>query len=431
MSAVYWLLAADSLPVRAAAPEPPPARVDVAVLGAGFAGLSIALDLLRTAPGLWVALIEANQVGHGASGRNAGLVFPVAVLPWLLPGSAGGHDPYRSQRLMHARVTTHARQLSQEYPDAEVRAARLVLLASNRLTAAGLAWVGDVLDRTGIAAEHWPAEQVTAACGAPARAALVLDAWTIQPALLAAQLAARFVAAGGTLHERTRVSAVVPTRTGVTVHAGDATVQADHVVVCTGAYTGALAVPDPLRARPVHSYMRASLGLPESTTATLGGDGLFVSAPGLGMPYWRVHGRRLLFGGLDISGLTPGSAADGLRSAHRRVDRLLRRRLPGAAGLLAAYRWGGAMHVTPSEAPYLAHSATSDRVVYAVGFGGSGVALTLNSGPLVRDLVLGPTTADPEAVALRQAIQSTSIPWRSLATTVRPGVTHLLRGLVQ
>ena len=82
------------------------------------------------------------------------------------------------------------------------------------------------------------------------------------------------------------------------------------------------------------------------------------------------------------------------------------------------------MHVTPTEAPHLARCASSDRIVYAVGFGGSGVALTLNAGPLVRDLILGPTTADPDAVTLREAIQATTIPWRSLATTIRPGVSH-------
>lgn len=423
MSTVYWR-GADAPTGNGPVPD----RVDVAVIGAGFAGLSIALDLLHTAPGLRVALIEANHVGHGASGRNAGLIFPVAVLPWLLPGSAGGHDPYRSQRLMYERVTAHARRLHEEYPTAEVRPVRLAMIAGNRLTAAGLAWVTDVLHTTGIGVDRWSAEEVMAACRAPARAATVMDAWTIQPAKLAAALAARVVATGGTLHEGARVSAVVPTREGVVVHVGDATVRADHVVICTGAYTGALTAPEPPDARPVHTYMRASEPLTEATASAFGGEELFLSAPGLGMAYWRVHDRRLLFGGLDIGGLTPGAAADALPRAHRGVDRLLHRLLPAAAEFPASYRWGGAMHVTPTEVPHLARCATSDRVVYAVGFGGSGVALTLNAGPLVRDLVLGPTTADPAAVALREALQATSIPWRSLLATIRPGLRNLLRG---
>ena len=45
-------------------------RCDVAVVGAGFTGLSTALYLAER--GYDVAIIEANRVGWGASGRNGG-----------------------------------------------------------------------------------------------------------------------------------------------------------------------------------------------------------------------------------------------------------------------------------------------------------------------------------------------------------------------
>jgi ribulose 1,5-bisphosphate synthetase/thiazole synthase len=45
-------------------------RCDVAVVGAGFTGVSTALHLAEW--GYDVALIEANRVGWGASGRNGG-----------------------------------------------------------------------------------------------------------------------------------------------------------------------------------------------------------------------------------------------------------------------------------------------------------------------------------------------------------------------
>lgn len=427
MTTVYWRTALRT--AGQVSREPIPGSVDVAVIGAGFAGLSIALDLLAAEPDLRVALLEANHVGHGASGRNAGLVLPLA-LPWLLPGSAGTHDQHRSQRLLHERVMSSARQLHHAYPAAEVRPTRLVLIATNRLMAAGLSWTGDALAASGIATDRWSGDQVSTTCGAPASGALVLDAWTIQPAVLAAQLAERFVARGGTLHEHTRVDAVVPTPTAVEVHTGDAQLRADHVVICTGADTGAMAVPSPPKAHPVHTYMRASEHLTAATEPTFGGDGLFLSAPGPGMAYWRTHNHRLLFGGLDISGVNPGAAADTLPRAHRRLDRLMHRRLPDTTRFpTAAYRWGGAMHVTPAEVPHLTRCATSDRVVYAVGYSGSGVALALTSGPLVRDLILGSTPADLEAVTIREAIQATTIRWRSLLATIGPGTTHLLRGL--
>lgn len=61
-------------------PASPPVQedlsVDVAVIGGGYTGLSSAWHLARASPGLDVVLLEARQVGHGASGRHGGMVLP-------------------------------------------------------------------------------------------------------------------------------------------------------------------------------------------------------------------------------------------------------------------------------------------------------------------------------------------------------------------
>src|SRR3954471_14987744 len=60
-----------------ALPAQPPlagrARADVCILGAGFTGLSAAIELADA--GLSVIVLEANAVGSGASGRNGGQVI--------------------------------------------------------------------------------------------------------------------------------------------------------------------------------------------------------------------------------------------------------------------------------------------------------------------------------------------------------------------
>src|ERR1700731_33352 len=50
-----------------------PERVDVAVLGAGFTGLSAARTLAKR--GAKVAVLEAETIGWGASSRNGGMVL--------------------------------------------------------------------------------------------------------------------------------------------------------------------------------------------------------------------------------------------------------------------------------------------------------------------------------------------------------------------
>lgn len=51
---------------------------DVAVVGAGLAGLSCAYHLAERAPGLDIAVVDAEQPAAGASGRGTGLLGPRA-----------------------------------------------------------------------------------------------------------------------------------------------------------------------------------------------------------------------------------------------------------------------------------------------------------------------------------------------------------------
>lgn len=57
--------------------------VDVAIIGGGYTGLSAAWHLAKSAPGLNIILLEARQVGHGASGRHGGMVLPQTGLETL------------------------------------------------------------------------------------------------------------------------------------------------------------------------------------------------------------------------------------------------------------------------------------------------------------------------------------------------------------
>ncbi|WP_280552376.1 FAD-binding oxidoreductase [Halomonas sp. 25-S5] len=60
-------------------------RVDVAIVGGGFTGVATAVELSER--GYRVAVIEANKIGWGASGRNGGQVT----------GSLSGEDAMRRQ----------------------------------------------------------------------------------------------------------------------------------------------------------------------------------------------------------------------------------------------------------------------------------------------------------------------------------------------
>src|ERR1700735_622132 len=66
----YWLTTTEFPKIEV---RPLPQRVDVAVIGAGFTGLSAARTLAKR--GANVAVLESETVGWGASSRNGGMVL--------------------------------------------------------------------------------------------------------------------------------------------------------------------------------------------------------------------------------------------------------------------------------------------------------------------------------------------------------------------
>src|SRR5580704_7914486 len=66
----YWLTTADFPKIETL---PLPDRVDVAVIGAGFTGLSAARTLAQR--GARVAVLESESIGWGASSRNGGMIL--------------------------------------------------------------------------------------------------------------------------------------------------------------------------------------------------------------------------------------------------------------------------------------------------------------------------------------------------------------------
>ncbi|UCG33984.1 MAG: FAD-dependent oxidoreductase, partial [Phycisphaerales bacterium] len=64
-------------------------RVDVAIIGGGFTGLSSAYHIKTRFPDLRVALLEARRLGFGASGRNGGLLVEGTAVSDEMPGTEG------------------------------------------------------------------------------------------------------------------------------------------------------------------------------------------------------------------------------------------------------------------------------------------------------------------------------------------------------
>ena len=374
---------AASLPARPLQPAlDGDTRVDVAVLGAGYTGLSAALEL--AAQGLSVVVLEAGHVGSGASGRNGGQVLSgygceVDVLESLV-GAAAARELFdlslHGVQLVRERIARHA-------IDCHWMDGHATVPVRPRTTRTLRATTELLQQRYDHPVQWWDVDTLRAQLDSPRYLGAMFDPLSghLQPLAFVRGLADAAMAAGAVLHERTPViellrepSPALRTATG--------TVHADHVILAGNALLEGIAPSLERRIMPVGTYMSATPVLGAEVAQGLIRNGMAVADNDWVLDYFRLsHDHRLLFGGgASYSSLPP-----------RGLQRTLRRRMwqvfPQLRGVDLEHVWGGYVDITPSRAPHWGRLAPD--IYYAQGFSGHGVAAANLAGQVLAQAVAG------------------------------------------
>jgi glycine/D-amino acid oxidase-like deaminating enzyme len=382
-----------SLWARTAAPGPElpvlaePVEVEVAIVGAGFTGLSTALHLAEAEPGLSIVLLEAEEPGFGASGRNNGQVIPTLTRPdpddlvarlgpergerfvalvrdsaaftfalirrlgiacdavqagWIQPA----HSPERFERVSRRRFEQWAR-----------RGAEVELLEPRRLAErlGSEAWFGGWAARTG---GH------------------------LNPLAFARGLARAVLARGVRLFARSPLVALERHGARWRLRTPSGRVEARRVFLATAAYSGP---PTGALARsfvPFRPWMLASEPLGENVRRSVvpGGEAVSDTRADLRFLRWTADGRLVSGGALA---LPLGERA----RLERRVARFLAEAFPALAGLRFDFAWTGTIALTPDRHPHLL--ALGPDLWAWIGCNGRGVALATALGPHLAALLAG------------------------------------------
>jgi glycine/D-amino acid oxidase-like deaminating enzyme len=401
---------------------PPPAtqpleqrrHVAAAVIGAGFTGLSTALHLAQA--GVEVAVLEAKDIGWGASGRAFG-----QVVPYLKQGHAAilrHYGPERGQRIVDAVAEGPALvfELIERYGiDCWPVRSGLIFAAhspagrrdlENRTTywqarGAPVEWLEGPACADLIGSRLYPAASLDRRGG------------HINPFAYVRGLATAATAAGATIHTATPVHGVRRDGTHWVLDAGREGLSADAVVLATNAYSGDLfpGLRDsiiPMRGHgfvtdPLSDNVRRSI-LPQRQSLT---DTRHLFSAVRVLPDGRLH----------ISAHGPAFGPE--RPADwRRVDARARRLFPQLGTLHWSQGWSGWVAMTPEHFPRLHELAPG--LFAGLGYNGRGIAAATMMGRDLATLVRGGTNAETvfPVVPLRP------LPWHRAAPA-------LVRALVQ
>ena len=374
----------------AASTNPAPARpalegahdTDVCVIGAGYTGISTALFLLEQ--GFRVTVLEAAQVGFGASGRNGGqIVNSYSRDLDVVEKQVGAHQAqllgemaFEGGRIIRERVQRY--DIKCDLKDGGVFG------AVNHKQLRQLEQQKTLWERYGYdQLELLDCDAIREVVNTERYVGGMLDmgGGHIHPLNLVLGEAAAVESLGGIIHEQ---SAVVRVQQGEkpVVHTEQGQVRARFVVVAGNAYLGDLLPPLAARSMPCGTQVVATAPLGDQLAHSLLPQDYCVEDCNYLLDYYRLSAdKRLIFGGGVVYGAR--DPAD--------IEILIRPNLvktfPQLRDVKIDYAWTGNFLLTLSRLPQVGR--LGDNIYYSQGCSGHGVAFTHVAGKVLAQAIGG------------------------------------------
>lgn len=352
-------------------------QAQVVVVGGGYAGLNTALGLAERGV-RDVLLLEREQIGFGASGRNGGFVFAgyslgeQALLEQLGAGRAAALFALTRAAVgrIRQRIADHA-------------------IACDAVDE-GVIWAnwfrdpGVLRRRQQLLAEHYGVHWQW--LEADALAELVRskryhaglyerDALHLHPLNYAIGLAAAAAQRGVHVHEHSAAVSLAREGTRWRVRTAQGEVLADQVVLACGGYLAGLHAPIDRAVLPIATYVMATAPLHERLDDVLRTRAAIYDTR-FAFDYYRaLPDTRLLWGGrISVRDRSPQAVARLLAADALRV-------FPQLRGIKVDYAWSGLMSYARHQMPQI--GGDGQGLWWAQAFGGHGLAPTCAAGELL------------------------------------------------
>jgi glycine/D-amino acid oxidase-like deaminating enzyme len=364
---------------------------DVLVIGAGFTGLNSALRLSEA--GSSVVVLDAGDVGWGASGRNGGQVNPMLPFnsPDMLNNMLGStyFERLTETSLNSAdelfdlirsyQINCQARQngwLRVNHNDRSRRKSETNIRDWNKFGAGMTLVEGELLSKLS-GTRAYRSGVITPRGGA------------VQPLMLAQGLASAAKRNGAIIHGKSPVLSLEQQSGKWEARTESGSVSAEWVAVATNGYTDDLLPKLSGSIIPITPIQIATDPLPDDVIGSILPEGHTISDSRRIIMYARREpDNRMVYGGMGKPG--PNGEIAGFDWLQRDAERVY----PQLKGVNWTHRWGGHIAFTDDHLPHL-HEPRKGLLV-GLGYNGRGVAMSNVMGRVMAERILG---ADAESLA--------------------------------
>jgi glycine/D-amino acid oxidase-like deaminating enzyme len=379
----FWL---DTVEMPSPAQQEFPERVDVAVIGAGFTGLSAARTLAKS--GASVAVFDSQTVGWGASSRNGGMVLTGLKLPAATLIARYGKEATARMYAASLESIDCVEQLVREENIAcdFARCGHLEVACKAKhfddFRRSAEATAREFGHQQRLVAK----EELQSEIGSNIYHGGLVDESSagLNPARYVAGLARAAERAGAAIFEHSHVDQIQREgATGWKIATARGTLRAKDVFVATSGYTSRVTPALQKKIIPIGSYIIVTEVLPEKLAAELSPRNRMIYDSKNYLYYYRLTpDRRMLFGGR--AAFFPETARTIRRSAN-----LLRQGMlsvyPQLQSTKLEYIWGGTLDFAFDIMP---HAGQADGLYFSLGYAGHGVAMSTYLGEKIAQSIL-------------------------------------------